>query len=163
MFNLCKRIIEKEEIPETFKRTTLFMIWKMKGPMNILKNNRFLHMKNVMARTVDALIVNKMKPTLVKSSSIYQVGGLPGHSIHEHLLTLKTVMALKEDKDEGIIFLVLDFVSFFDREDVFDCLETLDLIKVNKKAKRLWYMLNKDTKIQVKTAQGVTDEEDVGD
>ena len=92
MFNLCKRIIEKEEIPKTFKRTTLFMIWKIKGPMNILKNNTFLHMKNVMARIVDALIVNRMKPTLVKSSSIYQVGWLPGHSIHEHLQTLKIRM-----------------------------------------------------------------------
>ena len=30
MFKLCKRIIEKEEIPETFKETTLYMIWKGK-------------------------------------------------------------------------------------------------------------------------------------
>ena len=57
----------------------------------MLKNNRFLHIKNVLARTVDALIVAKMKQPIVDSSSIYQVGGLPGHSTQEHLLTLKTV------------------------------------------------------------------------
>ena len=39
MFKLCKRVIEKEEIPESFRKTTLYMSWKMKGPMNILKNN----------------------------------------------------------------------------------------------------------------------------
>ena len=139
------------------------MIWKMKGPMNILKNNRFLHMKEVLARTVDALVVSKMKEQLVESSSIYQVGGLPGHSVNEHLLTLKTVMAVMEERKKGFIFLMIDFVSFFDREDIFDCQETLDKIKVNKKAKQIWYLLNKDTKIQVKTAHGLTKEEKVGD
>ena len=113
-FKLCKRVIENEEIPDNFRKTTLYMIWKLKGPMNILKNNRFLHMKSVMARTVDAIVVGKMKETIVSSSSIYQVGGLPGHSINEHLLTLKTNMALKEENGEGLIFLVIDFVSFFD-------------------------------------------------
>ena len=29
--------------------------------MDILKNNRFLHMKSILARTVDALVVDKMK------------------------------------------------------------------------------------------------------
>ena len=135
----------------------------MKGPMNVLKNNRFLHMKDVLARTVDALVVSKMKQQLVDSSSIYQVGGLPGHSIHEHLLTLKTVMAGMEEKKRGFIFLAIDFVSFFDREDIFDCLETLDKIEVNKKAKKPWYLLNKDTKIQVKTAHGMSEEAYVGD
>ena len=163
MFKLCKRVIEKEEIPESFRKTTLYMSWKMKGPMNILKNNRFLHMKNVMARTVDAIVVGKMKETSFNSSSIYQIGGLPGHSIHEHLLTLKTTMAKKEMNNDGVLFLVIDFVSFFDREDIFDCLETLDTINVNKKAKKMWYLLNKDTKIQVKTAHGMTEEGDVGD
>ena len=128
IFKVCKRIIDKEKIPESFKKTTLIMIWKMKGPMNILKNNRFLHMKEVLARTVDALVVSKMKEQLVESSSIYQVGGLPGHSVNEHLLTLKTVMAVMEERKKGFIFLMIDFVSFFDREDIFDCLETLDKI-----------------------------------
>ena len=61
-------------------------------------------MKEVLARTVYALVVAKMKQPIIESSSIYQVGGLPGHSIHEHLLTLKTVMACKEKKYEGLIF-----------------------------------------------------------
>ena len=57
IFEVCKRIIDKEEIPESCRKTTLIMIWKMKGQMNVLKNNRLLHMKDVLARTVDALVV----------------------------------------------------------------------------------------------------------
>ena len=58
IFMLCKRIIDIEEVPIMFRKTLLIMIWKRKGPMDILKNNRFLHMKEVLVRCVDALVVN---------------------------------------------------------------------------------------------------------
>ena len=163
MYKFCKRIIDTEEIPKSFMRTILYMLWKTKGPSNILKNNRFLHMKSVLYRTVDTLVVGKMKEPLVSRSSIYQIGGLPGHSILEHLLVIKTILARMEEIGEGIIFLVIDLVSFFDREDIFDCLETLEELEVNEKARRIWYLLNKDTKIVVKTAFGTTEEAEVGD
>ena len=52
---------------------------------------------------------------------------------------------------------------FFDREDIYGCLVTLDKVKVNKKAKQIWHLLNKDTHITVKTAHGMTEGENVGD
>ena len=105
MFKLCKTMIETEEFPLSFRKTTLYMIWKRKGAMDILKNNRFLHMKGVLARTVYALIVDQMKEPLISSATIYQIGGLPGHSINEHLFTQKTIMAWAEMKKKVIIFL----------------------------------------------------------
>ena len=74
------------------------------------------------------------------------------------LKRLKTVMAVMEERKKGFIFMMIDFVSLFDREDIFAGLETLDKIEVNKKAKQIRYLLNKDTKIQVKIAhrRGVT-------
>ena len=163
IFKLCQRVIDNEEVPDNFRKTLLVMIWKRKGPMDILKNNRFLHMKDVLARSVDAIIVSKMKEPLTNRLSMYQVGGLPGHSILEHLLTIKTVLARLEEMGEGITFMVIDIISFFDKEDIYDCLETLEALKVNKKAVRLWYLMNKNTKISVKTAFGETDEAEVGD
>ena len=163
LFEVCKRIIDKEEIPDSFHKTILYMLWKRRGLSSILKNNRFLHLRQVLARTVDALVVRNMREPLISKLSIYQVGGLPGHSILEHLLTIKTVLARFEELGQGIIFLVMDIVSFFDKEDIFDCLETMKELKINKKATRLWYLLNRDTRIQVKTAFGLTEEEEVGD
>ena len=163
IFLLIKRIIDEEEVPDSFRKTILIMIWKRKGPMDILKNNRFLHMKETLARTVDAIVVNKMKEPLISKLSIYQVGGLPGHSILEHLLTLETVLARMEEIGCGFIFLVMDLVSFFDKEDIYDCLKTLETLQVNKKAARMWYLLNMNTKIAVKTAFGMTEDTYVGD
>ena len=109
------------------------MIWKRNGPVDTLKNNRFLHMKNVLARTVDSMIVNQMKQPLISNLSMYQIGGLPGHSIHEHILTIKTVLARLEECGKGLIFFVMDIVSFFDKEDIYDCLETMEVLKINRK------------------------------
>ena len=163
IFRLCQRIIDKEEIPDSFRKTVLIMIWKRKGSMDILKNNRFLHMKEVLARSVDALIVNKMKGPLTQNLSMYQVGGLPGHSILEHLFTLKTVLTRLQKIGKGFVFLVVDIISFFDKENIYDCLETLETLNVNKKAVRMWYLMNMNTKIAVKTAFGMTEEAEVGD
>ena len=163
IYTLCKRIIDDEDIPECFHITTLVMIWKRKGPIDTLKNNRFLHMKNVLARTVDALVVKEMKSPLISRLSIYQVRGLPGHSIDEHLLTIKTVMARMEDIGEGVLFMVMDIISFFDKEDIYDCLETMKHLGINKKAIRIWYLLNRNTKIRVKTAFGMSEEAGVED
>ena len=98
-----KRIINNEEIPESFKKTTLFMLWKRKYPMNILKNNRFIHLKDILPHTVEVMTVNKMKDTIINDATMYQVGGLPGHSVDEHLFTLKSVIVMREAMDEGII------------------------------------------------------------
>ena len=46
---------------------------------------------------------------------------------------------------------------------MFDSLETLEKIGVNNKAARVWYKLNKDTRIQVKTAAGMTDTMTIND
>ena len=139
IFLLCKTIIENEDFPRSFRKTTLYMIWKRKGAMDILSNNRFLHMKNILARTVDALIVNQLNEPLINKATIYQIGGLPGHSINEHLITVKTIMAWAEVKEKVIVFLIMDIMSFFDKENIFDCLETMETLNCNKKATRVWY------------------------
>ena len=68
-----------------------------------------------------------------------------------------------EESGSGLIFFMMDIISFFDKEDIFDCLETLEQLDVNKKAAQMWYLMNKDTKISVKTTFGMTKEADVGD
>ena len=163
IFKICQVMIEREEFPSSFKKTTLHMIWKRKGAMDVLSNNRFLHMKDVLARTVDALIVERMKEPLIKSATIYQIGGLPGHSINEHLITLKTIMAWAEKTGKEIVFMIMDIMSFFDKENIFDCLETMEKLNVNEKAARVWYKLNKDSEVTVKTTGGETKTAKVGD
>ena len=164
IYLFCKRIIEEQSFPIMFRRTLLHMIWKQKGPAEVLKNNRFIHVKeHYLPRTVEALVVEKMKEEILDSSTMYQVGGQPGHSIEEHLFTIKSMIQLLESRGLGMVFTLVDLVSFFDREDIFDVISTLFEVGVNKAAARLWFMLNQNTEIRVKTSAGVTDTALVGD
>ena len=100
--------------------------------MNILKNNIFIHLKEVLPCTVEGMTVNKMKDIIINNATMYQVGSLPGHSVDEHVFTLKSIIAMREEMGEGIIFTIVDIIAFFDKEDIFDCMETLEKMGVNK-------------------------------
>ena len=148
MFKFCKKMIAAEEFPHSFNRTVLYMIWKQKGPAEILKNSRFIHMKETfLPRLCEALVVGKMKQVIINSSSKYQIGGQPGHATDEHIFTVKSVWAMLEKDNTGMIITLVDIVAFFDREDIYDVMQTLHKIGVNTKAARVWYKLNRDTEI----------------
>jgi hypothetical protein len=164
MFKLCKYMIEKEDFPISFRKTLLNMIWKRKGPADILKNNRFIHTKeHFLPRTCEAIVTNKMKPCILEKSSMYQVGGQPGHSPEEHIFSIKSVWKMLEMEDKGLIITLIDIVAFFDKENIYDVMQTLSDIGVNKKAARVWFKLNEKTEISVKTGSGVSETAYVGD
>ena len=72
-------------------------------------------------------------------------------------------MELLENRGTGMIFTLIDLVAFFDRESIHDVMATLYDVGVNNTAARLWYKLNQDTEIRVKTSAGMTDSVYVGD
>ena len=107
--------------------------------------------------------MSKMKECILQSSSMYQVGGQPGHSPEEHIFTIKSIWALFLKEGSGLILTLVYIISVFDREIIYDVMQTLNDIGVNKKAARVWYKLNEGTEVAVKTAGGVSDTAVVGD
>ena len=163
IFQLCMKFFEKEEFPEKFRKTILFMIWKRKGGAEVLSNNRFIHLKETyLARTCEALLLSQMKHQVFVKSTVYQIGGQASHSTNEHLFTIKSIMGLMESQGDGFILTLVDIIAFFDREDILEVSETFEKMSVNKKACRLWYKLNDQTEIQIKTAVGMSDSAMVG-
>ena len=68
-----------------------------------------------------------------------------------------------EKEGSGMILTLVDIISFFDRENIFDVMHTLHEMGVNKKAARVWFKLNEGTEIAVKTSGGLTETAFVGD
>ena len=81
VFKMCKRMFYEETFPKEFKETKLHMLFKGgKGKQNILENNRFIHCKEWWPRVAEGLVVeDRLKDPLIQGSSIYQIGGQPGH------------------------------------------------------------------------------------
>ena len=157
------RMIKEETFPEDFRKTDLQMIWKCKNSAEELKNSRFIHLKSFLPRACEAVLVGKMKERILESSSMYQVGGQPGHSIDESIFVIKSLMALVEKSGKSIIFSLVDIVGFFDKEQILDVMDCLDRANISRKAAKLWFKLNEKTEIQVNTAAGMTESAEAGD
>ena len=155
IFQYMAKLIKKEEIPREYSKTTLFQIWKKKGSALDLKNMRFVHLRSWRSKLLEALVTQKMKSNIVESTPKIQLGGMPEASSVEHLVTLKTWMKMKEDKKENGIFQVFDMKKFFDKESLLDCMNTLEKdAKIDNKSYRIWYKLNAETRISVRTSVG---------
>ena len=155
MYLLMKRFIKKEEIPKVYDYTSLTQIWKRKGSALSLLNMRFVHMKRWRAKLLEAIITEKMKNKIVEATPNIQIGGMPGSQSVEHLVTLKTWMKKIEESEGTGIVTLYDMAKFFDKESLLDCMDTLNK-KAKKDAKtyRMWYKLNENTKVSVKTSVG---------
>ena len=93
-----------------------------------------------------------------------QLGGMPGASSVEHLVTLKTWMKFKEQYKSNGIFQVFDMSKFFDKESLLDCMYTLDKkANIDHKCYKIWYKLNENDRISVKTSVGESKSKIVND
>ena len=79
-----------------------------------------------------------MKLKNVDGCSKFQKGSIPEHSSDKHLIVIKNILAYLEIRDMGFIFLSADIISFFDKEEVEDCIISLNKLNVNRKAIRIW-------------------------
>ena len=157
IFEYMKKVIKCEDIPQRYKATTLIQIWKGKGSPLSLNNMRFIHMRGWKPKLLEALVTEKMKPKIVEATPKFQLGGMPGASSVEHLVVLKTWMKSIEQYKRSGIFTVYDMKKFFDREGLLDCMDTLNVTAgIDAKSYRLWYKLNEDTDIAVKTSVGLS-------
>ena len=149
------KIINNETIPWEFSKTVLIPIWKKKGSALDLNMMRYVHMKPWQAKLCEGLVTETMKDDIVKACPKIQIGGIPKSMSVEHLVTVKTWMAMKEQKKENGIFQVFDMEKFFDKESLLDTMYTLHKKgKISNKTYRLWYRLNEDAMISVKTSVG---------
>ena len=164
VYRFSQMMIQKEEFPQCFQETTLHMIFKGgKGRKHILSDNRFVHSKFWFPRTVEGLVVIEgLKKPLVEGSSVYQIGGQPGHRSEEHVFVLKSVIARYRTQGKQIILQTSDISKFFDKEMVEDAIQICYKRGADAKACRIWYKLNNKTKIRVRTGAGMSPFCDVG-
>ena len=113
IFKLSKRLFEEETFPKDFSLTTLHQVWKRKGSREDLNNHRYIHMKEWLPRLVEALTVNLMRNDIIKSGNKFQIGGIPGHRVEEHLIVVKSIIQLYISKKSGVIMQLVDIQKFF--------------------------------------------------
>ena len=137
-------MIEQEEFSSTFQETTLHMIFKGgKRRRQVLLDNRFIHSKSWFPRCVEGLtVIQGIKKPLIEGSSMYQIGGQPGHRVEELVFALKSILAKYRHEGKLLILQTSDISKFFDREMVEDAVLTCYERGADPKVCQVWYKLN---------------------
>ena len=158
IFGLCKRVIDKEEIPEKYDDTILVQIYKGIGSFQDLSHSRYVHTKLWAPRLVEGLLANEMKEDILMAGTIYQIGGKPGMRTEFHLFVIKSLIAMKKLKKEGLILTTRDIQKFFDKESLVDTCVTLARAEVKTKRLRTWWKMNQRAQLSVLTGSGQSEE-----
>ena len=82
---------------------------------------------------------------------------MPLHRVQEHLFTLKSVIALYSQIGLPLIFQLYDISKFFDKENLKDGLNSIYESGIKGKLYKLFYELNIDTLIQIRSSSGLSE------
>ena len=103
-----------------------------------------------------------MKKPLAEGSSMYQIGGQPGHRAEKLIFSIKSITSKYRSQGRCVILQTSDLSKIFDKEMMEDAILTSCKRGADSKACRLWYKMNEGTRIRVRTGAGMSEFTDVG-
>ena len=157
IFELFDKIWTTEMKPQQWRNTMIVQIHKGKGDLCSFDSQRNIHTKLDLPKLFEGIVVDRSKEKIIQKCSKFQIGGIPGHRPQEHLFTAKSIISLYSFLDTPLFLQLYDLSKYFDKEILRDAMDTLYNAGINGKLYRLWFMMNKDTQIRVKTSFGITD------
>ena len=162
-FNLFDKVWTQENEPSQWRNTNIVQIYKGKGSKNELGNQRNIHTKLDVPKFFGHIVIGAAKDKIIKNMTKFQLGTKPGHRAQEHLFVMRSVIALYNLCGKALIVQLYDISKFFDREMLRDCMDSLYSNGIRGKLYRLIYEMKKETRIKVRTAVGVSKEENTGE
>ena len=151
-----------EQIPKVWHESQLVQLWKGKGNICDLQANRFIHTKSEVSKLFGQIVISEAKSNIFNNMSKYQIATKPGHRASEHLFTVKSVIGMMQMKKKAVIVSMWDLKSFFDTENLIDCMSELYKRKTKGKLYRLIFKMNENIRVSVKTPVGESDQRDTG-
>ena len=157
--NILKMInyfLEKEEIPEELMKINIKTLYKGKGEISDLKNQRGLFLSNSILKLLEKIIQVRIDPKLEKEFSELQAGGREGRSIQEQLFTLRSIMEYQKYKNQTIVIQCMDLKKAFDTMVLVNVMNNMWEAGIRGKIWRIIYEINKKAIIYIKTPFGTT-------
>ena len=162
LFKLFQIVWKTEKIPDLWYESTITQLQKGKGRLGDLSFMRHIHDKKEYFKFFSLIVTSFAKENIFNNMSKFQIACRPGHRPSEHLFVLKSVFALYNSRKQGLIISSFDLKSFFDTENLFDCMNELYRSEVKGKTYRLMFQMNKKAYIKVKTPVGVSQSKETG-
>ena len=157
---LFNEIKKNQQIPQFMKIANISSIYKGKGSMNDLKNERGIFLVSIYRSILMKLLYNEKREIIDENMSDSQVGARKNKNIRNHTWILNGVIneVLKRKTNTPIDIQIVDVRQCFDSLWPEECLSDLFQYGMKDDGLALLYNGCSDITIKVKTPVGLTEE-----
>ena len=141
---------------DKWKNSTLIQLKKDGNGVSDLNSIRHIHVKEEVPKLFQQIVTLAAKDKLFENMSKFQLATKPGHRATEHVFVIFSLMTHLEKEKKAAIISQYDLSKYFDREDAHDICNEVYKSEIRGRIYRLMFMLNKSTRITVKTPVGET-------
>ena len=113
VLEFCNKAMSNSDIPEHWKRLNIIPVPK-KGDLTKTENYRGIALTSVVSKTLNRMILNRIRPVLDPLLRINQNGFRAGRSTTSHILALRRILEEVKDKNLSAVMLFIDFRKAFD-------------------------------------------------
>ena len=149
VFILLNRIYSQEKEPKIFKKTWLTKIWKRKGSVSEIGNNRFVHGRHWLGKIYEKCLVEIISEDQIRETPDFQMGGIPGKSTREHLLAAMIMIKNFNNKGKSVPVILCDVKKCFDKLILSDLVYDSALTGADLKAVKMLRNFHQDFEIMM--------------
>ena len=143
-------------IPDQWKLSNIVPVPK-KGDLTKTDNYRGISLTSIVSKTLNKMLLNRIKPSLEEVLRDNQNGFRPGRSTTSHILTLRRIMEGAKAKNLRATMVFIDFKKGFDSVHRGLLMNILRAYGIPEAIVRLIDGIYTGTKAKVVTADGITE------
>ena len=156
LLNMINYFYMNEEIPTDLMKINIKTLFKGKGDISDLQNQRGLFLSSNILKSYEKMILNRADDKIEKSFSEYQAGGRSSRSIQEQLFILRSIMEYENYKNQNIYVQFMDLRKAFDKMVLKNIMNNLWEIGIRGRIWRNIYNINKSAILTINTPFGST-------
>lgn len=156
ILDFCNRALTDGSIPDQWRQLNIVPVPK-KGNLTKVDNYRGIALTSIVSKTLNRMILNRIRPAMEKILRINQNGFREGRSTTSHILCLRRILEGVRDKNLSALLLFIDFKKAFDSVHRGILMKILLAYGIPQPMVSLIEALYKDTMARVITEDGLTE------
>ena len=150
LYRLLNRMYKNEEFPEVSAITYLVKIWKRKGSVARLKDNRFIHGKEPVSKMFEKCVVEMVAEAIDKATPQLQAGSRKGRSTRDQMLKIIIMQKYYECRSKPLPIVLVDVQACFDKMVLDDVIFDTIQAGADLKATRVLRKFSDKTEIRLR-------------
>ena len=160
ILQFCNEALSDGPIPEQWKLSNIIPVPK-KGDLTKTDNYRGISLTSIVSKTLNRMLLNRIKPSLEEILRDNQNGFRPGRSTTSHIIALRRIIEGAKAKNLKATIVFIDFKKAFDSVHRGLLMKILRAYGIPDDIVRLIERMHEGTKAKVLTADGITEVFDI--